>query len=258
MDVQAIRQRIDALQVEHRDLDQLIAALAAAPLHDELQLRRLKKRKLQIKDQIVKTGKVAHAQLGVEVQTLDQSLANSFHLDAPNGALVSKVTPDSAASRAGLKAGDVILKYNDVDIRDAGQLSASVGMSAPGSKAQLEIWRDGKRRTLDVTIGSAGAGIVANADDGSTGGHGKLGLAVRPLQPEERQEAGVEGGLVVERSQGPAAEAGIQPGDVVLSVDGKAVENVEQLRKMVQTHNRSVALLIQRGDSRIFVPVRLS
>jgi len=213
---------------------------------------------VQIKDQIMKTGRVEHAQLGVEVQTLDQSLANSFHLNAPNGALVSRVDPDSAAARAGLRAGDVILKYNDINIGDAGQLAASVGMSAPGSKAQLEIWRDGRRMTREVTIGTAGTGVLARADAGGASEHGKLGLSVRPLDRDERQQAGVEGGLVVERAQGPAAEAGIQPGDVVLSVDGKAVASVEQLRKLVQTHDRGVALLIQRGDSRIFVPVRLS
>jgi serine protease Do len=82
-------------------------------------------------------------------------------------------------------------------------------------------------------------------------------LALRPLNPEERQQAGVAGGLVVEQSQGRAAEAGIQPGDVVLSVDGTAVQTVEQLRKMVKDHDKQIALLIQRGDARLFVPVTL-
>jgi serine protease Do len=82
-------------------------------------------------------------------------------------------------------------------------------------------------------------------------------LTVRPLNPEERQQAGVAGGLVVEDVQGHAAEAGIQRGDVVLSVDGKPVQSVEQLRKMVQEHDKQVALLIQRGDNRLFVPVTL-
>ena len=83
------------------------------------------------------------------------------------------------------------------------------------------------------------------------------GLAVRPLNPEERQQAGVSGGLLVEDARGHAAEAGIQPGDVVLSVDGTPVQSVEQLRKMVQAHDKQIALLIQRGNSRLFVPVGL-
>ncbi len=85
----------------------------------------------------------------------------------------------------------------------------------------------------------------------------KLGLALRPLNPEERQQAGVPGGLVVEEAQGRAAEAGIQPGDVVLSVDGTAVQTVAQLRKMVKDHDKQIALLIQRGDARLFVPITL-
>jgi serine protease Do len=211
---------------------------------------------VQIKDQIVKTGKVAHSRLGVEVQTLDQSLADSFKLKAPNGALVAKVVPDSAAAKAGVKVGDVILKFNDTAIVDAGQLSARVGSAAPGDKASLEIWRGGKTLSLTATIGNAAQ--VASADDGAgTSAPARLGLSLRPLNQQEREQAGVDGGLVVEDAQGRAAEAGIQPGDVVLSVDGTPVQSVAQLRKMVQEHDKQIALLIQRGEARLFVPVTL-
>jgi len=212
---------------------------------------------VQVKDQIVKTGKVAHSRLGVEVQTLDQSLADSFKLKTPNGALVAKVTPDSAAAAAGIKVGDVILKFNGSPIIDAGQLSQRVGAVAPGEKASLEIWRDGKTLSLSATVGNAAQ--VADASESPSGANApaRLGLALRPLNPAERQQAGVAGGLIVEDSQGHAAEAGIQPGDVVLSVDGTPVESVAQLRKMVQQHDKQIALLIQRGDARLFVPVNL-
>jgi serine protease Do len=211
---------------------------------------------VQVKDQIVKTGKVAHSRLGVEVQTLDQSLADSFKLKSPNGALVAKVTPDSAADHAGVKVGDVILKFNGATIVDAGQLSARVGITPPGEKATLEVWRDGKTLTLNATIGNAAA-LVDNDEGSGTSSPARLGLALRPLTPEERQQAGVTGGLVVEQVQGHAAEAGIQPGDVVLSVDGTAVQSVQQLRKMVEGHDKQIALLIQRGNARLFVPVAL-
>jgi serine protease Do len=85
----------------------------------------------------------------------------------------------------------------------------------------------------------------------------RLGLALRPLSPQERQESGLGAGLVVEQSQGRAAEAGIQPGDVVISVDGTAVQSVAQLRKLVEQHDKQIALLIQRGENRVFVPVTL-
>jgi serine protease Do len=210
---------------------------------------------VQVKDQLVKTGKVAHARLGVEVQTLDQSLADSFKLKTPNGALVAQVEPDGAAARAGIKVGDVILKFNGNPIVDAGQLSARVGVAAPGDKASIELWRDGRTVSLTATIGAA-APTLANGT-GHSAPQGKLGLALRPLSPEERQQAGLSGGLMVEDAQGHAADAGIQPGDVVISVDGTPVQSVEQLRRMVASHENQIALLIQRGTTRLFVPVGL-
>lgn len=212
---------------------------------------------LQVKDQIVATGKVEHARLGVMVQPLSQALAQSFQLERPDGALVSSVAPDSAASRAGLQPGDVILSYNGQALTDAGDLSARVGMARPGDKIELGIWRDHRSQTLDVKLGQA----EQTASAGDTAGHadhGKLGLALRPLTPDERQQAGVPGGLLVEGADDPAASAGIQPGDIVLSVNGTAVQNVQQLRELLAKQKDQVALLIERGDQRIFVPVPLA
>ncbi len=210
----------------------------------------------QVETQIVKNGKVEHGRLGIEVQTLNQSLADSFKLNSPNGALVAKVVPDSAAAHAGIKAGDVILKYNDVNIIDAGQLSARVSMAPPGEQITLAISRDGKPVTLKVQLGSASE-VTADNQSGESSDQAHLGLSLRPLTPEEREQAGVDSGLVVEDAQGRAAEAGIQQGDVVLSVDGTPVRSVAQLRLLVHEHSKQIALLIQRGDSRIFVPVAL-
>ena len=209
-----------------------------------------------IEEQIVKTGKVEHGLLGVEVQNVNQSLAQSFKLSAPSGALVAQVEPDSAAARAGVKAGDVILKYNGAAILDSGQLSVRVSATAPGEKVTLEVMRDGKPMTISATLGSAGSATLAkNGDSSSPGSH--LGMKLRPLTPEERSQAGVSSGLLVEESSGHAAEAGIQEGDVVLSVNGTPVDSVTQLRGLLHDHDSQVALLIQRGDTRIFVPVGL-
>ncbi len=210
---------------------------------------------VQIKDQIVKTGKVVHARLGVEVQSLNQALAGAFKLKIPNGALIAKVEPGSAAAQAGLRVGDVILQLDGSPIIDAGQLSARVGAHAPGDKASLEIWRDGKALNVTVTIATA---LPLNAVDASASPQARLGLALRPLMQEERNQTGVSaGGLVVEDAQGPAAEAGIQPGDIILSVDGTSLESVAQFGKIVHEHDKLVALLIQRGNGRLFVPVTL-
>ena len=210
----------------------------------------------KVERQIVTTGKVEHGRLGVEVQNVDQSLAKSFHLSIPAGALVAKVEPNSAAARAGLTAGDVILKYNGAQIADAGQLSVQVSGDAPGDKATLEVMRDGKLMTITATVGSASAATVAATGEAAPEAT-HLGMTLRPLTQSERDQAGVPGGLVVEDATGRAAEAGIRQGDVVLAVDGTPVQSVEQLRKLVHGHDSQVALLIQRGDSRIFVPVGL-
>jgi serine protease Do len=210
----------------------------------------------QVENQIVKTGKAEHGRLGIEVQSLDQALADSFHLSSPAGALVAKVEPDSAAARAGLKPGDVILKYNGDSIEAAGQLSARVSMEPPGAHATLDILRDGKSMTLTATIGSAKE-LTADNQGGPASDATHLGLTVRPLTSDEREQAGVPSGLVVEDAQGRAAEAGIQQGDVVLSVNGTPVKSVAELRELVHQHSKQIALLIQRGDDRIFVPVAL-
>jgi serine protease Do len=209
-----------------------------------------------VEQQIVKTGKVEHGRLGVEVQNVNQALAQSFKLSSPAGALVAKVEPNSAAARAGLEVGDVILKFNGTPIADAGQLSVRVSGTAPGEKATLEIMRHGRSMTISATVGSASSATVAkNGETAPQGTH--LGMRLRPLTQDERDQLGVSGGLVVEEASGRAAEAGIQQGDVVLSVNGTAVESVAQLRDLVHDHDHQVALLIQRGENRIFVPVGL-
>jgi serine protease Do len=212
----------------------------------------------QVQEQIVKTGKVAHGRLGVHVQAVDQSLADSFGLDSPAGALVSSVEPDSAAAEAGLKAGDVVLAYNGQPVRDSAGLSLRVNSTAPGEKATLNVWRDGKTMTLTAKIRSADDEQVADAGDRSgNASPATLGLTVRPLTREEREQVGVTSGLVVTNADGKAAAAGIQEGDVVLGVDGTPVESVAQLRKLVEGKHNRAALLIQRGDDRLFVPIAL-
>ena len=211
----------------------------------------------QVKDQIVATGKARHAKLGVTVQEVNQSLADSFKLERPEGALVSGIEPDGPADKAGLKSGDVILSFNGQPIVGSADLPALIGQSAPGEKVSLEVVRQGKRENLTAQLGDAGSkkGEAVQADSGAS--QGKLGLALRPLQPQEKREAGVDAGLVVEDVTGAAARAGVQPGDVVMAVNGTPVTSVAQVRSVVAKADKSVALLIQRGGDRIFVPVTL-
>jgi serine protease Do len=211
----------------------------------------------KIKDQLVAHGKVEHAQLGVAVQSVNQALAESFGLPSPAGALVSNVSKGSAAERAGLQPGDVIRSVNGQAIIGSGDLPAYIGMAAPGDKVQMTVWRKGADVSLTASLGSVNdKADTASSDNGSsavTGG--KLGLALRPLQPNEKREAGVVDGLLIEDAAGAAANAGVEAGDVLLAINGTPVKSVEQARALVGKSGKSVALLIQRGDDKIFVPV---
>ncbi|MBF5002969.1 DegQ family serine endoprotease [Diaphorobacter caeni] len=212
----------------------------------------------KVQQQIVATGKVEHAKLGVAVQEVNQTLADSFGLDRPEGALVSNVEKGGPADKAGLQSGDVIRSVNGQKIVASGDLPAVVGMAMPGAKLDMEVWRQGKREQLSATLGNANdkAAKVAS-NDGDKATRGKLGVSLRPLQPGELSQAGVDAGLLIERAQGPAAKAGIQPGDVLLAVNGTPAKDVEQVREAIAKAGKSVALLVQRDGSRIFVPVQL-
>jgi serine protease Do len=213
---------------------------------------------IQIKDQIVATGKASHARLGVAVQEVNQTFADSFKLDKPEGALVSTVEKGGPADQAGLRSGDVIRKVDGDKIVSSGDLPALIGQKKPGSKVTLEVWRQGSREEITAKLGDAAekSTTVAKNDDGAN--QGKLGLALRPLQPEEQREASVDGGLLIVNVGGPAALAGVQTGDVLLAINGTPAKNIEQVREVVAKADKSVALLIQRDGDKIFVPVRLS
>ncbi|RPI12086.1 MAG: DegQ family serine endoprotease [Lysobacterales bacterium] len=205
--------------------------------------------------QLQADGHVTRGRLGVGIQELDQALAKSFGLDRPRGALVSNVEQGGPAAAAGVQEGDVILSFDGRAIDSAGELPSTVAAVKPGREVELEVWRDGKSRNLSVKLGGAEAAEVVA--DGGAPARGRLGLRVRPAAAGETGDSKVERGLVVEEATGPAAAAGIQPGDVVLSANGRPVREVEDLRTVVADSKELVALLVQRGSSRIFVPVEL-
>jgi serine protease Do len=212
---------------------------------------------VQVKDQIVATGKATHARLGVAVQEVNQAFADSFKLDKPEGALVSNIEKGGPGDKAGLKAGDVIRKVDGQPIVSSGDLPAVIGQQTPGKKVTLEVWRQGERQELSARLGDASdkPAQVAKAD--SSERQGKLGLALRPLQPQEKRQAAIENGLLVEDVAGPSAIAGVQAGDVLLAINGTPAKSLEQVREVVAKADKSVALLIQRGEDKIFVPVRI-
>jgi len=216
---------------------------------------------VKIKDQILATGKVQHAKLGVYLQDVGQDFADSFRLESPEGALIRNVERGGPADRAGLKSGDIIRRINGQTVVSPGDLSSNVALAKPGDRVALDVWRDGKLVRIDATLGDANdkakpaprEELAAAAGDNSA----KLGLALRPLEPIERRQSGIPSGLVIEDASGAAAIAGVEPGDVLISVNGRPVNSVDQVRDVVGKASKSVALLIQRGSDRIFIPVRI-
>jgi serine protease Do len=212
---------------------------------------------IQVKDQIVATGRASHARLGVAVQEVNQAFADSFKLDKPEGALVSNVEKGGPADQAGLRSGDVIRKVDGEAIVASGDLPAVIGQKKPGTKVTLDVWRQGARHELSARLGDASEKPSTVAKNDERAGGGKLGLALRPLQPQEKREAAVESGLLIEDAGGAAALAGVQAGDVLLAINGTPAKSVEQVREVVNKADKSIALLIQRDGDRIFVPVRI-
>ncbi|MDR3065227.1 MULTISPECIES: Do family serine endopeptidase [Comamonas] len=211
----------------------------------------------RVQQQIQATGKAQHAKLGVSVQEVNQAFADSFKLDKPEGALVASVEKNGPAATAGLEPGDVVRKVDGKPIVGSGDLPAFIGQALPGQKVTLEVWRKGESKTLSATLGDASDKSVKVASSPSDGDKGKLGLALRPLQPEEKRQIGVDSGLLVAQASGPAAAAGISRGDVLLSINGAPAGNIDEVRAAVARADKTVAVLIWRDGNKIFVPVRL-
>ena len=211
---------------------------------------------MQVGNQLQTTGHVTRGKLGVVIQNVTQGLADSFGLPQPEGALVSSVEKGGPAEKAGIEPGDVILKLNGEPLKDSTELPVQIASVNPGTSVNLEIWRNHGTREVSVKLGEMTDTRTASSAQPNHEG-GKLGLAVRPLTQEEQRQANMKGGLVVERSSGPAADAGIQPGDVVLAANGSPVESPDALKSAVEKSKGHIALLIQRGDTRLFVPVRV-
>jgi serine protease Do len=215
-----------------------------------------------VQQQLMQTGHVTRGRVGVLIQDVNAQLAQSFKLDRPRGALVTAVEPNGPAAAAGLRPGDVILSVNGRQIQSSTELPALIANLQPGNDATLSVWRDGHEQPLKVRVAKLGDEATqraanTNPDDATSTQTPRLGISVRPLTPEEQRQAQTDGRLVVEQVQGPAAAAGVQPGDIVLAVGASPVKSVDDLRRAAQNSKGSVPLLIQRESARIYVPVRV-
>jgi serine protease Do len=215
---------------------------------------------LDVVEQLKTEGRVSRGWLGVVIQEVSRELAESFGLDKPAGALVARVTEGSPAARGGLKEGDIIVEFNGVAIDLSADLPHVVGRTKAGSSAKVVVVRDGNRQTLDVVVGE----LPANDDEVASVAPGarepaRLGLLVEPLSDAARQRSGVERGVLVTAVDGPAAEAGVRPGDIITRLDNREIDGITTFTTVVDelAPGRSVPVLIVRGQAPTFLALRV-
>ncbi len=217
---------------------------------------------LDVVDQLKAHGKVSRGWLGVVIQEVNRDLAESFGLDKPSGALVARVMEGGPAAKAGLHEGDVILEFNGQHVDLSADLPHYVGRTRPGSEAQLVVMRNGKRETLNIVVGELAdlnEGQVPTAAPGQAPVPSRIGVVVEELADPIQQRAGVDHGVRVVESSGPAAEAGIREGDIITRLNNQEIDSPATLAKVVDalTPGRSVPVLIVRGQAPTFLALRV-
>ena len=204
-----------------------------------------------VREQLIATGHVTRGRIGVSIQQVTAALAESFGLDRPRGAAVSSVDSGGPADKAGLKPEDIILSVNGRKIEQSSELPALIASIKPGTSADLEVWRGQGIKHISVVVEE----LKDKNNVARTSAEGKesdkldaLGLSVRELSTSEKSQLHTTGSVVVTDTDGPSAEAGLRPGEVILGANRTRVNSVTELRNAVRSAGRSISLLVQSYD----------
>jgi len=214
---------------------------------------------MEVSDQLRATGKVSRGWLGVSIQEVSRELAETFALSKPTGALIAAVEPGSPAEKAGLQPSDVVLKFDGKTVHSSSELPRLVGPTKPGAKVVVQVWRRGAAKDVNVVVGELPADKVAEAAAKQGGSANKLGLLLSDLTAQLKRQLKIAGGALVEEVSGIAARAGIRSGDVILAFNNQEVKSAEQFGQLLAQAGagRNVALLVRRGDSALYIPLRI-
>ena len=219
---------------------------------------------MDVANQLKAGGKVNRGWLGVVIQEVNKDLAESFGLDKPAGALVAQVLDNGPAAKGGVQVGDVILSANGQPIVMSADLPHLVGNMKDGSKAELEVIRDGKRQTLTVTVGALpdeGQELAANSEEGVERNSNRLGVSVVELTAEQKKTYDLKGGVVIKEVQeGPASLIGLQPGDVITHLNNQAITSAKNFTEIAKDlpKNRSVSMRVLRQGRASFITFKLA
>ncbi|CAE6730547.1 hypothetical protein R69888_02039 [Paraburkholderia haematera] len=208
----------------------------------------------KVRSQVLALRATSPGGLGVEVQDVGPGLAVAFGLPRPAGALVNSVAPGTPAASSGLKPGDVIIQIGDKTIDRSAELGETASDLLPGTKTTLKLIRNRRLMTTTVMVGASAESPPPRQTDG--GATDRLGLVMHPLSEDERRARDLPVGLMVDGVDGPAASAGIQPGDIVLSLNGTLVETQSEVASLEAKAGKEIAVLIQRNNARSFVSVK--
>ena len=217
---------------------------------------------IDISNQLKATGKITRGWLGIAIQELTKELAESFGMKNTNGALVAGVEKNGPADRGGLEAGDVITKFDGKSIATSSDLPRAVGSTKPGKVALVEILRKGSPKTLNVGVGEMPNETVEAAQNSKPSIKpevNRLGLVLKELTPQQKKKLNGKNGLLVVDAQGAVAQAGVRRGDVVLGLNNTEVQSLDQFNKQLSgfTTGKTVALLVLRAESTLYVPVKI-
>jgi len=208
----------------------------------------------QLLPELESSGSVTRGWLGVSIQNMTPELAKSLGVKEAKGALVADVTSNSPAAKGGLKRGDVIVRYNGKEVEASTSLPSLVASTPIGKTVEVEVLRNGKEKMVDVTVAKLAEQDIANADDEDAPQKRKWGLALRELRPEEREQMGLKDGEGVlvggVQPDSPAAEAGVQTGDVILQVNKTSVTSVAEVKSEIAKaeSDTPLLLLLRRAD----------
>ncbi|PHV07012.1 serine peptidase [Janthinobacterium sp. BJB412] len=218
---------------------------------------------MRVSDQLKKSGKVTRGRIGVQIGELSKEVAESLGLKSAQGAEVSLVEPGGPADKAGIRAGDIILKFNGVQINRSSDLPRLVGGSALGSQATVTIWRKGAQQEVGVAIAELEADKSAKAKAEAAKPKAELaanalGLKVNDLTPAQKKALDLDGGAAVDAAEGVAARAGLHAGDVILQLNNVEIKDAKQFNAAVAKLDpkKASVVLVRRGDVTQFVSLR--
>lgn len=222
---------------------------------------------MEVQSQLRLSGKVSRGRLGVVIQEVSKELADSLGLTRPMGAVVNAVEKGGPAEKAGLEAGDVILKFDGKVINASADLPRMVGATKPGTRSVLQIWRKGTMRDINLLVGEVQEEKPLASRPGRSGKQAeqtanRLGLIVSELTAEQRRELKIASGLLIEEVRGSGSRADLRVGDIIIAVISKGatteIKNVDQLNKVLAQFEKgaNVTLLIRRGEIQTFVTIK--